>query len=123
MVTATKDGLGEIEKFNVKDEFAQWEEEFGQLEISGETTAFPFWAILAIGGGVLAIVLIAVIAVAASRKKRKTAAAHPAYAPGAYPPPAQSPKPAAQNAFCPQCGAPLSSGASFCANCGNKTGI
>ena len=31
MVTATKDGLGEIEKFN-GDEFAQWEEEFGQLE-------------------------------------------------------------------------------------------
>lgn len=32
-------------------------------------------------------------------------------------------QPAVQNAFCMQCGAPLSPGAPFCTKCGKKTRI
>lgn len=119
-VSATADGLGEIEEFDVEAEAEEWAEYGAKMPSEG----FPLWAILAIGGGVALIAVIVIIAAVSSRKKRKAAAAtHPAYAQGAYPPPAQSPNPAAQSGFCTQCGAPLSQGAAFCTNCGKKTGI
>lgn len=119
-VSATADGLGEIEEFDVEAEAAEWAEYGAKMPSEG----FPLWAILAIGGGVALIAVIVIIAALSSRKKRKTAAAtHPAYAQGAYPPPEQSPNPAAQSGFCTQCGAPLSQGATFCTKCGKKLGI
>ncbi len=66
MVSATEDDLGDIEKFDVNAEMADWEQYGASLPSEG----FPLWAILAIGGGVLLAVLIIII-VSISRKKAK----------------------------------------------------
>lgn len=115
-VSATADGLGKIEKFNVKAETAEWAE-YGAKMPTGN---FPLWAIVAIAGGVALITVIVVIAAMSRRNKRKPAAMHPVHAQGAYPPPAQAHPSAAHVGFCMQCGAPLAPGAAFCAKCGKK---
>lgn len=52
MVSATADGLGDIEEFDGEAETAKWAEYGTEMPSEG----FPLWAILAIAGGVLVIV-------------------------------------------------------------------
>jgi len=122
MVSATKDGLGDVKTFDTVAEMADWKQYGAALPQEG----FPLWAILAIGGVVIFAVVIVIVAVSSRRKKRLAAVARPSvpaqgtYPPSAPPSPAQSAFPPAPGFFCIQCGAPLESGVEFCAKCGRK---
>ena len=123
MVSATEEGFGDIEEFDVEEEMEDWAEYGAVMPQEG----FPLWAILAIGGVVILAAVVVIVAVSSRRKKRLAAVARPsAPAQGAYPPsappsPAQSAFPPAPGFFCIQCGALLESGVEFCAKCGKKT--
>lgn len=110
MISATEEGLGEIEEFDVEAEMEDWAE-YGAVMPQED---FPLWAILAIGGVVILAAVVVIIAVYSRRKKRLAGMACPS-APlqGEYPP--------ASGLFCTQCGEPLEPGVAFCAKCGKKT--
>ena len=145
-VSATAEGLGEIETFDVNAEQAEWDELGADEQM--EPDGFPVWLLILII--VIALALLAAVVVVLARGKRRSSASAVAPAPTGQPmqatavelrgvvctkcgmrlgegaefcrscgqPAAEPPQPARQASFCPGCGNRLEEDARFCTRCG-----